>query len=382
MGLGIIGGIALGIIQTENKIGPIGITKTAASVQQFYDGLLDANGDSAQTYLERMVREGIKADISRGFQEVLYRRWGMSQVRPALKGFLTDSNPFIRFCAANALYSIGDNSGYSTLLELVRSPNAMDGIGEDIRFEAATVLSRFRQYDATQALFDLYQKTNDGNVFLALETLAPEKLGQMVPPKHFHSDASAIRDYGLLNAQQFLPQILSTLATTTDQEKKMAAAWAVAVMTNNPEARKSLFLAAKPALTGQQVPYNTSTALKYLGVIHTPESKKVLEDALRSPNSGNVEVAVVNLLYNQGGSEKAIQALADQLEERTPSNRWMNWDLVLSLASQFQNDPVIHVAAEVFDQTSRDDSWKLYSIERRDWPIYNWIDNYVVTLKR
>ena len=39
-------------------------------------------------------------------------------------------------------------------------------------------------------------------------------------------------------------------------------------------------------------------------------------------------------------------------------------------------------AGEVFDQRSGDRSWKIYSVERRQWPIYNWIDDYVVVLNQ
>jgi hypothetical protein len=50
---------------------------------------------------------------------------------------------------------------------------------------------------------------------------------------------------------------------------------------------------------------------------------------------------------------------------------------MLNIASKL-DDPEIRAAGEAFDQRSGDRSWKLYAVERRQWPIYNWIDEYVV----
>ena len=87
----------------------------------------------------------------------------------------------------------------------------------------------------------------------------------------------------------------------------------------------------------------------------------------------------VNLLFNQpGGSEKAKQVV---LRELRGEQRKLGTELLLNVASKL-DDPEVRAAGEAFDQRSGDRSWKLYAVVRRQWPIYNWIDDYVVTLNQ
>jgi hypothetical protein len=54
---------------------------------------------------------------------------------------------------------------------------------------------------------------------------------------------------------------------------------------------------------------------------------------------------------------------------------------MLNIAAQL-DDSGIRAAGEAFDQRTGENSWKLYAVERKQWPIYNWIDDYVVVLNK
>jgi len=41
---------------------------------------------------------------------------------------------------------------------------------------------------------------------------------------------------------------------------------------------------------------------------------------------------------------------------------------------------ILRAAGEVFGRQLGNNAWQLQAIERRAWPIYNWIDDYVVLL--
>jgi hypothetical protein len=56
----------------------------------------------------------------------------------------------------------------------------------------------------------------------------------------------------------------------------------------------------------------------------------------------------------------------------------MQTRIMLDVASSF-DDPEIEAAGRAFDRGSEDE-WRRTTVERRKWPIYNWIDDYVVRL--
>jgi hypothetical protein len=346
---------------------------------------------SAQKYLDDAVIAGDKGQASRGFHEVIYSgNWKMSEVVPVLKSFLNNADAFIRYKAAEKLFVVGDRSAYSVLLELVQLDKSVEGIGEDIRIQAARTLARYRETDAAQSIYDLYEKTKDGELITALTKMQAKQAGALVEMRGFFAESSAMKYYVLNESVNFIPQITSVFKESTKPEVKVAAAWALSSMRRDPLAIDYLLQQANFALTNSSalsespdvlLKYKAGVdAIKYLGVIESPAAKRMLEAALDCSDTQVVQVAVVNLLYNQGGSDRAIKVIADQLNDSV--NARLPWEFTLNVASQLGDNPQIQTAGQNFAQKSQDRSWQLHSVERKEWSIYNWVDEYVLRLNR
>lgn len=133
----------------------------------------------------------------------------MSEAIPLLKTYLNDPNPYVRLSVANDLFIVGDNSGYSALLALVQEKTAIPGLGGgdlDVRIQAAKILGQYRQTNATQAIYNLYQRTKKGELIQVLQILAPNRVGTLIPSTDYYADFSSIRDYEIENDKQFIPK--------------------------------------------------------------------------------------------------------------------------------------------------------------------------------
>jgi hypothetical protein len=183
---------------------------------------------AAEKFLHDAVASGDKGKILRAFHDAIYSRaWKMSEAIPAIKEYLNDTNPFVRYNAAQALFTAGDQSGYSTLLALVQAADPIDGIEQDVRIQAARTLAQFRQIDAAQAIYDLYQQTKNGYLIEPLVTLGSPNGALITEAKGFFPEASSLIFYGQAGAQQFLPQITTVFQQTANPDLKVAAAWAL-----------------------------------------------------------------------------------------------------------------------------------------------------------
>ena len=96
-------------------------------------------------YLQAAVSTGDNVKIARAFNDMVYAGWPPDQVIAALKDFLDNSNPFVRYLAGQYLFVVGDQSGYDALLALVQSNTPINGIGPDVRIQAAETLAQFRK---------------------------------------------------------------------------------------------------------------------------------------------------------------------------------------------------------------------------------------------
>jgi HEAT repeat protein len=257
-------------------------------------------------------------------------------------------------------------------------PAAIPDGEQDVRVEAAQTLAKFREAEAVDRIVALYSQSKNKEVLRPLVTF-----GVRVPEAKafpFVSSSLAISNYAKLGAAEFIPKIEATFQQSRNPEVKNAAAWALARF-GHPEHADYLVQAAEVAISAPATRGETwddnSDALRYLGSLQSPVARAVLERALHSDNPVAVEYAVVNLLFNQpGGSEEAKQVVVRELRGE---QRKMEYELLFNVASKL-DDPEVRAAGEAFDQRSGDHSWQLYSRERRAWPIYNWIDGYVVAL--
>ena len=215
--------------------------------------------------------------------------------------------------------------------------------GQDIRIQAASTLAQFRQEDAAAAINLLYQQTQNGELIADLQIVAPNQVGAWTSPKEYFNDPLSIRDYALENDEQFLPQITATFQKTTKPDVKAAAAWALATMTDDPVAINYLVKQSQIGLSesNQSQYVDEKTIISYLGTIQAPVAKDALEAALdnKASNPNVIQTAIVNLIYNQGGSDKAVQVVANQL--RDPAQAKLPWDFTLGIAAQLLNNSQI-----------------------------------------
>lgn len=358
-------------------------------LQQMFKKMGLKEAPPIQKFLQDEVASGDKGRVLRAFSDAVYsRNWPMSDVIPALKAFLDDPSPYVRYNAAKALFTVGDQSGQSTLLALVQATDPIYGIGQDVRIQAARTLMRFREAAAVVPIIDLYEKDLDGALLTALSDLgvqAPEE-----KQFRFVKDPHTIVEYAKTGDTWFVPQITSVFNNSSKPELKVAAAWALATLANDQSAVDYLAQQGRFILQNPQIldgtesglaEYTAGTnAIKYLGAIQAPQAKQILEAALDSADPMVVQTAIVNLIYNQGGSDKAVQVIANQLADSTHAK--LPWDFTLNVAAQLSDNSQIQAAGQIFSKTDVTGNWQLYTVERKNWPIYNWIDDYVVKLNK
>ena len=338
------------------------------------------NMPPVENYLRDEIASGDKARMLRAFDDLVYHQyWDKNDVVAALKTLLNDPLPFVRYLAGRDFLIMGDNEGYTALLGLVQSNTPLDGLSQDVRIDAANILAQFRQTNAITAIADLYKNTPNVQLSQDLANLGAQVPGE--PQMAYVASDLAITQYAKARATQFLPKITSTFYKTQNNDVKAAAAWALATMSNNQDAISYLIQQAQigssdPALAGSQEVRN---AIRYLGTIQTPQAKQTLEAALGSTDSLVVQTAAANLVINQGGSDKVNQLVASEL--RGPPNS-LGADMALNLAPLLLKDPQVQAAGKAFTQHDGSGAWYRATVIQGTWPVYNWIDSYVVKLNK
>jgi HEAT repeat protein len=335
-------------------------------------------GKPAGAELEDALNSGDNVAKLRAFNDVLYHGTGTESAQRIFKSCLNDPRPYVRYLAARSLLVLGDNSGVTTLIDLLKFPSPIMALGgDDVRLNAVLDLGQYHQLAAIPAIYDFYHKTKKGDAFAALINLDPNHVMNQIPFTSFYPEANSIVDYALVSARQFLPQIAELFQKSNNTEVKAASAWALASMTDDSDAVSYLVdLSRKPQRNSSLSP---SYAIRFLGALDDPRAKPALEEALDSDDASIVQTAIVNLLYNQGGSDKAVEVVAHQLND--PSHAKLQWEFTLTIAAQLQGDPRIDAAGAKFSGTDVTNDWRTYAVDRRYWSIYNWINGYVVDLK-
>jgi HEAT repeat protein len=355
-----------------------------ASIKKLLQEMLKQKGikemPPVEKYLHDEIASGDKARMLRAFDDAVYHQyWDKSDVVAALKTFLNDPTPYVRYLAGRDFLIMGDNEGYSALLGLVQSNASLDGLSQDVRIDAANTLAQFRQTDAINAVAALYAKTPNAELSQDLANLGAQVPGENQMP--FVASDLAITEYAKAGATQFLPQITSTFYNTQNADVKAAAAWALATMSNNQDAISYLIQQAQVGLNdpSQAGSLSVRNAIKYLGNIQTPQAKQTLEAALSSTDSVVVQTAAANLVLNQGGSDKVNQLVASELNG-TPNP--LGAGMALNLAPQLLSDPQVQAAGQTFSEHDGSGAWQRATVVQGSWPVYNWIDGYVVKLNK
>jgi len=338
------------------------------------------------SFLTKAIESKDQGEILRAFRRAYYSNaWAASDVAETIKRFVNDPDPFVRLCAGHALLVIGESGGYETLVGLVNSDQPLPGIGIDSRIEAAEYLSQFKQSDASEAISRLYSATKSPELSLALSNLGIPLPGFQHMP--FVPSPLAIEEYAKTNATRFLPQIDAVFHGSNDVALKSSAAWALATLSGDKEAIRFLISTAAPVIGNPSTKVPTANpgsttailgikALKYLGSIRDSDAKDTLKAALNSMDGVVVRIATVNLIFNQGGASEATALVAQEL--RGTEHR-LGPDLALDIAAMV-HDPELESAGQVYSKHNGLEIWELHTVTRKNWPIYNWVDNYVVRL--
>ncbi|NBO66259.1 MAG: hypothetical protein EBU88_15690 [Acidobacteria bacterium] len=85
---------------------------------------------------------------------------------------------------------------------------------------------------------------------------------------------------------------------------------------------------------------------------------------------------MVNLIFNHNDLSAARPRLISELEQRTTN---LGSEFTLQLVAAL-DDPELQRTANDFSKLDSSGQWRMWSVARRGWPIYNWIDDYVVIL--
>lgn len=309
----------------------------------------------------------------------------MSEAIPALKSFLNNTDPWVRLQAAEDLYIAGNNSGFQPLVNLMQADQPIrDYDGSDIRVHAAEVLGKYREKGAVNALIDYSRKPGNDWVITRLARMKGVSLPDDLVQKIKLSNNSIYLMYNLMLVN---PQLAKDLAQSEFEKAKdgtgtkLHAAWVMLKAGEKDPYYSYLMGYAQVAIAGKIPPSASASdayefSLKILASFKDPEIKAMLENALNSKTTEIVEIALVNLFFNQGGSDKARQYLLSQFGG--PTNLLVDSDFLMQLAAVI-NDPQINAAAASVVQRTESSRWAYFS-DRKNWSVYTWIDDYVVDL--
>lgn len=344
---------------------------------------------TAMKTLSDAIASGDSRVIHRAFHEVTYGRFvKMSESIPAMKTYLDAPEPYVRYLAAEALLRVGDQGGVETLIDMISNEKPilykLYKESYDLRFTAAAALAKYNVKDAGDSIRDLYAKTKNGELLRSLSELGL-KISDTDDLPYFESRL-AIERYAKTDSIEHIEKIKETFDDPKVPEiyvekTKAAAAWALARMTGNGKYINFLSESARTAIESnaeEGLTYNDSTkAIKYLGSVRSPQAVEVLEAALESQNPIAVQYATVNLLFNQpNGSPKAERLVLDEFRS---SPKMLGTELAMQIASKSSSSE-IREAAKVYARRTGSDRWRYWGKERSDWPIENWVYDYVVTL--
>ena len=335
--------------------------------------MYDINTAIASGDVEAVLRTFHMAAYNRGIKN--------SELQEAFKPFLNNANSSVRFLAAKYLYLTGDRSAKDTLISLMQLQNPLTRDGVDQRILAAQTLAKYREKSAASQIIDLYHKTSDGSLLSSLALLGVRPPGAEKFP--YVGRENALTEYGLVEARDLVSKIQNTFETSKDTETLMGAARSLAQMTGEPKYLDYLVGIAQSAIADGLTPRDTRKSIKYLGSIDSPEARAVLQAGLESGNAEVVQYSAVNLLFNQSdGYDSVKQRLLHELDAANVKDFKLGEELKWHLTAVMADDSDISQAAKAYSDRTQLFDWEYNVLERKSWPIYNWVDNYVVQLNR
>jgi len=330
--------------------------------------------------LAAAIATGDYGEIRRAFSDAVYGNFAsMEDSVAAMKSHLDSDDVIVSFLAAEHLLIAGDRSGVPNLIEILERPESISYRNEDasdLRNKACEILGKFRIEEAIPFLKDYHARTGAGQAVGALTAMG-QRAGSW--QEKFSGLESA--GYAKVGATEYLPDIKRNFQESTNPEVRIGAAWAAAYLGGGPEYVNHLIEASKLAAEAPDDrgagEFNKSReALRYLGTLQTPEAVAALEKALGSKNPRATSVALVNLLFNQKEpSEKARAMLLEQLNGTADHRIYP--ELAMRMIAAL-DDADLKEAAVRASRHSSAYPWRFWGVERANWPIENWIYDYVV----
>lgn len=340
--------------------------------------------------MESAVLSGDHGEISRAFHAATYdKRSGLESARRSLKGYLEQPDPVVRFLAAKYLYVLGDASGYDALIDLIQSGDDVALHKRDLRLWAIDLLRQYREKRATPDIYRFFAQTKSIDAFNALLRL--DGKDAPVDPLSAYPDAHPYPSTTVLSLALKNPRLATELASATfenpkcddiyAEQSRQIAAWALLRAGAGEPYFSYLRDQAEKAISGETPPAGTDTnqyrkAFEYLASVNGSPAKEVLVHALESSDPRVVQVALVNLIFNHNDLPAARPRLIAELEQRTIN---LGSEFTLQLVAAL-DDPELQRAANKFSKLDSSGQWRMWSVARKGWPIYNWIDDYVVVL--
>lgn len=358
---------------------------TKSMLSSVLDSMKAAGGITGSPSVKKLreaVDSGEPTQIREAFAEAPFDRFTKSnELSSELQKYLQSESPLVRMLAAKALYVIGQREGATPLIGIVESATPLESSDHDLRIEAAKILAQYREDRGASSILNLYQETKGSGLLSALALLNYDEAIPDLERNGFYGNEHSIERYGMLRATSFIPKLAQVFSESSDAETRIAAAWALARMTNEAKYIDFLVKQSQSAISANpksgSVEFDESTlALKYLGSLQTDEAKQTLKTALNSDNPAAVRFGVVNLLFNQGEAKEAEDVLVRELNG---DQNMLSTELLLNISSKSDSAKVL-AAGENFAQRTSEGDWNLYRNKRKAWPIYNWIDDYVVVV--
>jgi len=346
--------------------------------------------DAYDQAMDSAVSAGNHGEISRAFHAATYnKRSGLESTRRSLKRYLEHSAPVVRFLAAKNLYVLGDASGYDALIKIIQSSDSALLHKRDLRLWAIDLLRQYREKRATPDIYRFFTQTKSIDAFNALLRL--EGKNAPVDPLSAYPDARPYPSTTVFSLALKNPLLATELASETFEDPKcpdiyaersrQIAAWALLRAGAGEPYFSYLRDQAEKAISGDRPPANKDTnqyrkAFEYLASVNGSPVKEVLVRALESSDDRVVQVALVNLIFNHNDLPASRPRLISELEQRTIS---LGSEFTLQLVAAL-DDPELQRAANEFTKLDSSGQWRMWSVARKEWPIYNWIDDYVVIL--
>jgi hypothetical protein len=347
---------------------------------------------SPAEYLNSALNSQNQSEVLPAVIYVLHKSpWTQSSAISAVEKIINKVSPWLKLCIAEELYEVGARSARTTLTELVNSSNPIliasdqaSGKSFDLRFSAARIIGKYRDYEARQAVVDLYRKTKSRELLDSLAKLRVDEAGSIIEITMGAKKTSKLFEYyGLLNYGPGIELASESLGNPkASMSVRLAAAWALAKTRRDPKALSYIhdFVSAEllpdAEIRGIDERQMIYTVIKYLGALQDDRSKDLLEK-IASKNTDQIvtEHAIANLaLSYPNQSLVARQMIINRL---TTTTNKISYRLSIQIGARM-NDDEINKAGEASDEISGGDQWKRETTGIANRPIWSWADQYLL----